>query len=380
MVTLPHEDRRQPRILVIEAEEHYFLCESSLELLGPRAELTFLIGRGLTRGNRATKDWREMFTSRADGQGVVLARHRTIFLRALLLARRHDLVYVQTGPDFGALTMVLGFAVMALAVGDRTIVSLHEVTAYLRQSRSLTDRLRALALRRVRGVTFESDALREFYRVSELGDRERPRLGVVYVRYALPTQARSERGAPYDEAAKTGMLRVGLVGGVTHKRRDYPMLVAALRLLSAEERAAIVIVALGNCRKQKCRDIMGGIAELVAVDFLEGHLTERQFLERGQRCDLLVAPLIAEFSYGQRKGTGAFGDAIRLARPILVPRGSDPRREFSTFAREFDGSTGLADEFRAALNERPVLADGALEPFMVSTVFTRLNEDLALGL
>ncbi len=33
------------------------------------------------------------------------------------------------------------------------------------------------------------------------------------------------------------------------------------------------------------------------------------------------------------------------------PRGSDPRREFSTFAREFDGSTGLADEFRAALNE-----------------------------
>jgi len=320
-----------------------------------------------------------MFTSSDDVLAVLPARHRTIFLRAMVIARRFDLIYVQTGPDFGSLTKVLLFGLMALTRGQRTIVSLHEVTAYTDRTGSLRDRIRAWALGHVRGVVFESHALREFYRSCTPPESEHPNLGVVYVRYAMPTQ--EERLGPATRHDVTDRsLTVGLIGGVTHKRRDYPLLISALQLLTPEERAALRIVALGNCRKQKCHDIMESIAEFVEVDFREGHLSEREFLDRGQACDLLVAPLIASFAYGQRKGTGAFGDAIRLARPLLVPAGSDPLQEFASFAQEFVGAEGLATALRQALAKPPVLPPAALRPFEAASVLQQLDQDLALGL
>ena len=341
--------------------------------------MTFLLGRGLTRGNRATKDWREMFTSRSGGDGVLLARHRTIFLRAMLLARRFDLIYIQTGPDFGSFAKVVLFAMLALAHGRRTVVSLHEVTAYTGRSGPLNDRIRAWALRHVRSVVFESHALREFHRSNLPPGKDHPSLGVVYVRYADPRPDARIR-PPRTQGAPESTLTVGLIGGVTHKRRDYPLLISALRLLTPEERTGLRIVALGNCRKQKCHDIMGSIAEFVEVDFREGHLSEQEFLDRGHDCDLLVAPLIASFAYGQRKGTGAFGDAIRLARPLLVPAGSDPLQEFASFAQEFVGAEGLATALRQALADPPVLPPAALRPFEAASVLQQLDRDLSLGL
>lgn len=364
------------RVLAIEAEEHYFLAECTLELLEPMADVHLLLGRGLTAGNRATKDWRDMLRSRSDGRGVTLAPHRSIFLRALRMARGFDLVYVQTGPDFGSLTKSLGFWLFCRVMGRRTVVSLHEVTAYLSSTGGLVDRLRARALRYVRGIAFESDALREFFR-TENGSADGPPLAVVRVRYAPAADDRPP--LPPRSVDPEGRLRVGLVGGVTHKRRDYALLAAALRSLTDEERRGIRLVTLGNCTKQRCFEIMDPLAELVAVDLVNRHLTEEEFLSRGTGCQVLLAPLIADMAYGQRKGTGAFADATRLARPLIIPAEADPLGEFARLTLPYEGAEGLADRLRQVLRQTPTLAPDALRDLEVDAVRARLVADLGLG-
>lgn len=374
---VPGTDASRPRVLVVESEEHYFLAECSLELLDPLADLEFLLGMGLTPGNRATKDWRVMFRSRADGRGVTMSPHRTILLRALHRASEFDLVYVQTGPDFGSLGKVFTFWLLCRLRGARVVVSLHEVTAYLRSTPGLTNRLRARALRHVSGVVFESDALRDLFAAEGLHGAPGPRLGVVRVRYAQPPEAWAPI-APLS-ADPEGRLRVGLVGGVTHKRRDYALLTAALQLLTPEERSLIRLVTLGNCTKQRCFDIMNPLAELVAVDVVNRHLTEAEFRARGAGCQVLLAPLIKDFAYGRRKGTGAYADAVALARPLIVPTDSDPLGEFAALTLPYDDARGLAARLRDALSHPPRLAPDALRRFEAPAVRRRLLEDLALG-
>lgn len=367
----------RPRVLVVEAEEHYFLAECTLELLDPVAETRFLLGMGLTPGNRATKDWRVMFPSRADGDGVMLAPHRTIFLRALRPARDVDLVYVQTGPDFGPLGKVLGFWLLCRLRGRRMVVSLHEVTAYLRSSGGLADRVRARALRHVRGVMLESEALRDLYAAEEPPGPRGPRLGVVRVRYAPPPETWAP--VPPPDADPEGRLRIGLVGGVTHKRRDFSLLMNALRRLTPEEQDRIRLVTLGNCTKQRCFDIMDPLGRLVGVDVINRHLTEAEFRARGAGCQVLLAPLIADFAYGRRKGTGAFADAVALARPLIIPAGSDPRGEFATLTLPYEGSEGLATRLREVIARPPRLTADALRDHEAGAVRRRLVEDLGLG-
>lgn len=367
----------RPTVLVVEAEEHYFLCECTLELLDGVAETRFLLGRGLSPGNRATKDWRVMFPSRSDGRDITLARHRTIFLSAIRRSRGADLIYVQTGPDFGSVPKVIGFWLLCRLRGRRVIVFLHEVTAYLPATGGISDRLRARALRHVGGVVFESEALRAFYRSAQPSSTIDARLGVVRVRFARPPQEWVP--VPSRTSDDEGRLRVGLVGGVTHKRRDYGLLAAALRLLDPEERRAIRLVTLGNCTKRRCFEIMDPLAELVGVDVINRHLSEEEFLARGTGCQVLLAPLIDHFAYGRRKGTGAFADATRLARPLIVPADADPLGEFAALTLPYEGPEGLAERLRQALRDTPMLAPHALRDLEVDAVRARVLVDLGLG-
>ena len=365
----------KPRALVIEAEEHYFLSESTLELLGPIADVHFLLGRGLTAGNRATKDWRVMFPSRADGRDVTLARHRWIFVRALIMSRGVELTYVQTGPDFGPLSKAATFWLFCRLRGRRTVVVLHGIAPYLGGSGRIASRIRARALRHVRGVAFESEALRDAFRAR--ARLKGPRLGVARVRHARSRSGRDQ--PPLRSNDPDGRVRIGLVGGVTRKRRDFDVLVEALRRLEPAERDRLRLVTLGNCTKQRCLDIVDGMSRWVPVDVIPRHLTEDELLSRGAGCEVLVAPLVGRLGYGSTHGSGAFGDAVRLGRRIIVPSSGDPAGEYSGLTMPYDDAAGLAARLREAIRGAGAPPDDLLDRLTATAVRDRLLADLGLG-
>ena len=366
-----------PRVLVIESEEHYFLAECTLELFAPVADVEFLLGRGLSPGNRATKDWRVMFPSRADGRAVILARNRWIFLTALGRSRHADLIHVQTGPDSGPIGKVLMFWLFCRLRGDRTVVAIHEITPYLEDSGGVASRVRASALRHVRGVALESDALRTEFAARTPAGTKSPRLAVSRVRFARPAAERAP--LPARSADPDGRVRIGLVGGVTTKRRDFDLLAAALARLGPAERDRIRLVTLGNCTKQRCHDIMAGLAELVAVDVVPRHLTEAEFLARGEGCEVVLAPLRGAMRYGSVQGSGAFGDAARLGRRLIVAATADPGGEYTGLTLPYEDAAGLAARLREAIGGVGAPPSDALDRLTAAAVLSGLRADIGLG-
>ena len=360
------------RVLVIESEEHYFLTNTSVELLEGLGEVEVVLGRGLSPRNTSVKDWRDMLLETARDRIVAHARHRWIFLTTLGRARRADLVVVQTAPEHGSLLKILTYLLFCLMLGPRTIVIVHGVDTHLPRA-GLSRRLRALALRRVRGVVFGTPAMRSRYLEADPERRRRaPATTVVPVRLAPQSLTSTPPTGP------GGRIRVGLLGGVTHKRRDFGLVVSALDRLEADERCRIELVTVGNCVKQRCRDITAALAERVEVDVEEGHLTEARLLERGESCHLLLAAMSTTLGYGVGRATGAIGDAIRMTRPLLMSAVIDPGDEVEGLVLPFKDAEGLARLLRSCLADLPRVDPAMLASHRAEAVLARFCRDLGI--
>lgn len=360
------------RVLVIESEEHYFLTNTSVELLEALGEVEVVLGRGLSPRNTSVKDWRDMLLEAARDRIVAHARHRWIFLTSLRRARCADLVVIQTAPEHGSLLKILTYLLFCLVLGPRTIVIVHGVDTHLPRA-GLSRRLRALALRRVRGVVFGTSAmLSRYLEAAPERHRSAPATTVVPVRLAPASVT------PPPAVAPDGRIRVGLLGGVTPKRRDFSLVVSALDRLEADERRRIELVTVGNCVKQRCRDITAALAERVEVDVEEGHLTEARLLERGESCHLLLAAMSTTLDYGTGRATGAIGDAIRMARPLLMSAVIDPGDGLEGLVLPFEDAEGLARLLRSSLDDLPQVNPAMLAAHRAEEVLARFCEDLGI--
>lgn len=357
--------------LVIESEEHFFLANTSVELLEALGTVDVVMSRGLGPRNTSVKDWRDMLTDATTARVVGRSRHRWIFLSTLGRARRADLVLVQTSPEHGSLLKVLSYLLFVAMNRRRTVVVVHGITTHL-PSNGISGRLRGRALRMARGVVFGTEGMRRRYVAAAGWASTEPSTTTIPVRLT-PTPIPSPRVRTPHEP-----LRVGLLGGVTHKRRDFPLILEALDRLSDAERARIEVVTVGNCTKARCREITGDIARRVAVDVVEGHLTEERLLERGASCHVLVAAMSRDMDYGTGRATGAIGDALRLARPLLVSATIDPSGEFAGILHPFADAAGLAGLLRSALIEVPTVDPGRLEPYTARGAAARFRADLRI--
>lgn len=361
------------RTLVIESEEHYFLANASIELLAPLGPVSVVLSRGLLRGNRAPKPWEPAFPRRGEAAEIVLARQRWIFLTTLSRALRSDLVLVQTGPEHGSLLKVLTFLLFCRLLGGRTVVPVHILSTYL-PATGVRGRLRRRALRAVRGVVFETRHMRDTYLArSGWSASRRPALTIAPLRFAPEVPSAQP---PLDP---DGRVRIGLLGGVTHKRRDFPALERALDLLAPEVRARIRLVTVGNCTKARCHEITGRLGERVAVDVVEGHLSEDELAERGRSCHLLLAVMASGLAYGSDRASGSLCDAVMFGRRFIVDRGLDAGGDYAGVVVPFEGVEELAERLRGAVADPSGVDPAVLARFTATSVRERFVADLGLG-
>ena len=93
----------------------------------------------------------------------------------------------------------------------------------------------------------------------------------------------------------------------------------------------------------KKNSIAEEISNLAQIDVIGGFITPKEFIQRGNRCDILISPLKKEFEYGTYKGSGTWGDAVYLKKKMLVPSFCDPMKEFKKTFIYYDGPKNLAD-------------------------------------
>ena len=124
---------------------------------------------------------------------------------------------------------------------------------------------------------------------------------------------------------------IGLIGGIDPIRRDYSLIYK--NFLNQKEQ--IKFIFLGKFYENLSENV---IKKFQGLDFeyKQEFLSEEDFIKMGRKCDVLLSLNKKEKFYGEYKGTGSYGDAMFLQKPLLIPSFVDPIMEFKDFCNYYD--------------------------------------------
>lgn len=361
---------RKVSVLVADGGDHYKILEQIYHLLGDRYDVTFYVV------DTGRYDYTELFPSIRKAKALRCGwRGIPFFAKLLWYGARYDVINISTGPDgshFTELFRIVCFYLCCRLYRDKIVFTVRNTHPYLPTTPGLFSRLRWRSLRLLRRFTFETQTMRDAF-VEATGMRD-ALVGVSYDRYSdvVPVTDVASHAA--------GKIRIGLLGSVNEQRRDYESVRQALSELSQDERAGIGLVTLGMCAGGADHPVIRRLSALVEVDCRDGFLSEGEFVERGMSCALLLSPLTPAKAYGVFNGSGSFGDAICLRRPMILPRFADPRQEFAPVCIYYAATGELADIFRNAGGlAQACAAAGVFERYSTTRVLEGLLADLELN-
>jgi len=363
-------------VLIVEASSHTKVLENVYHLLKSKCSLTFY----LNDFGRGKDDLFLLFPSASEVQLITNRFHdATFFIWLLFYGRKYDYINISTGPEtsyFSQIFNIIFFSICCFVYREKIILTVKNTRPYLRSTGGFFAFLRSKSIKNLKRFTFESQTQRDYF--IKCADIKTRCLGVSYDRYSdlLDSQFYypSER-LPSDP------VRIGLLGTISCDRRDYKVIIAALKQMSSEERSSITFVTLAGFRGEDSNEIIGELSEYVKIDDYQKKriLSAHEFDVRGASCHLLISPLTKKYGYGKFKGSGSFGDAAYLRRKIILPSYVDDDGEFADISLYYRDIDDLLNIFKNIKE----LAKAELEPqcferFKTDNVFTRLVNDLEL--
>ena len=146
------------------------------------------------------------------------------------------------------------------------------------------------------------------------------------------------------------ILVIGILGGIDPLRKNYDLLYESLFNFKTK----IKLVFLGKFDKKLSNVVINNLNNFNVV-FKKKTLNENDFLNLGKKCDILISLNRKEKLYGSYKGTGSFGDAMYLTKPLIAPSFADPIKEFRDFTFYYKDSKELNFLIRKILKRKTKL-------------------------
>ena len=97
----------------------------------------------------------------------------------------------------------------------------------------------------------------------------------------------------------------------------------------------------------------------------------------GLSCDLLLSLNKEEKFYGDYKGTGSFGDALFLQKPLMAPQFSDKIREFEDFVIYYNDKKEL-ENLLSSLMEKKFIKKINFDKFSIDQCRNQILNDLEI--
>ena len=173
----------------------------------------------------------------------------------------------------------------------------------------------------------------------------------------------------------TDNLKIGLLGAIDEHRKNYDIIFDALNKINRKE---IYIFFLGSNLGQRSKKIIEKFNKFKTY-FFSGYLPDDIFYKWGKKCDLLISTNKTDIvrGYGSLKGTGPFGDAIYLSRPLLILNQVDPIKEFSDFAFYYENDDDFFLKFKQIIDKKN-FSNVNFRKYNFSTNINRIVKDLNL--
>jgi hypothetical protein len=360
------------KLLVVEASSHYQVIGQLYHLYKSKGELTFYI---VSHPALST----ELIDQNNTNVKIIYAKIKglLLFFKVLRIAHRYDLINISTGPEGDHISdtfNILCFYLTCKLYGRKIILTIRNIRPYLRSTSGIFSCIRNKAIKKLGGITFETQTMRREFNDSKAIPNANT--SVIYFRYS-DTNPYVER-QNYLPSRNDHYFKIGLLGAVDTQRRNYGILFETLESLPSKLLRKIEIVVLGRCLGAEAVSIITRLRSHVRVVQVNPVISEEELTLKGMRCQVLLAPLRIDMDYGTLKGTGAVADAIYLRKPLILPSTVDIQREFKAFCYYYNTASELSDLLQDICEKRALLQPAIFNKYTVSNVLSQLSKDLEL--
>jgi hypothetical protein len=326
------------KILVTEHSDHFSLLSHLDDALDIKHDVEFVF-----RLTDAQNYWKSILKTKRKVKTFSkpnrLSREMSFFTYVLIQGYRVDRIIINTGPEYesGKIAFVSLLAYFPHRKKLTYSVRNPSQSASGMKSRTPVYILRGLLLKNASSLIFENAAV----------EQETMKLFPVCkskARCILYTSFLEDIQESIIADEESSEFTIGILGTISPERRDYEVVIEALNSLDMSALANVRILFLGSTAHPLSANIIDSFREVVKVDTAtEVWLSDDVFVELGNRCNILLAPLkFGLKTYGIGGSTGSFGDAIRFKKILVIPKFADPLAEFSGLCSYYDDKASLA--------------------------------------
>ncbi|MDO6764805.1 hypothetical protein [Agarivorans sp. 1_MG-2023] len=214
-----------------------------------------------------------------------------------------------------------------------SVVYVKDINSYT--NGSVLDRL---SLSLANNIFFESEALSKIACSLGVGTKEKNKASYVYFDQVDSSHKQANYKvdmSPIMDAKKNGCLIVGVIGQFDTQKRDYQLL-----LQSKSEKIFFVQVGRYVTSESNAK----AVNELKGfLNFLQNDFSNRDLDYVLSHCDVLLSLNSDSAGYDSCKGTAAFGEAISVRKPLVIPSFCDKDMEFKSFCFYYTDSQSFSN-------------------------------------
>jgi hypothetical protein len=209
----------------------------------------------------------------------------------------------------------------------------YKVSLYVKNSHAYIDNISLkLSIKFVEYVFFESESQKNFFNLHVKNIRSKSKLSYVYYSDVV-----GEKKSSKELLSNDGRIKVGLIGQFDTKRRDYSVL---LGMSDKYKGLGVEFIQVGrfvSSNENKCMRIALGDS----VKFLKEDYTVSELDALLAECDILLSLNSTETGYDKGKGTAAYGEAISVRKPVVLPEFLNFNEEFRHFSYYYADAESL---------------------------------------
>lgn len=311
-----------------------------------------------------------------------------MYLQLLFINKPFSKIFIVDSPEYPAypnslkgwliyLHQILTFLVISIFLRNKLVTYVRDISRYfpnLSEKGKKYISVRNKILLNTNSILCENKHLTEIFK-NNLTDefKKKVRVSTLYTRTSKKIEINLRQ-----QENKKDLLTLGILGGIDDNRKDYNILIKLIR----ENNLKLKLIFLGRFYKDISSRVIDKFLKIDANIFYnktkEGVISENDFLELGNQCDLLVSLNLvnhSDLSYGKYKGSGSFGDAILLNKHLVVPSLTDRTKEFKSFSSYYDNYNDFVQIIKKASKEKP---NCDFSEFFSKRVFSNIEKDLLL--
>jgi len=303
-----------------------------------------------------------------------------IFLHAILIGRKYDYIYLVTCPEypeyptniksfFEYTQQLFVFALLLIFYRKKLILyvrGVYRVVPEINKSKNkFYIKLRKKLFLFVKRFICENRNLENIFKEKFIQGKKNYFVTTLYTRF-FDSQKIIKKNL------SNNLLTIGILGAIDPIRKDYNLIHDFVK----NNKTKIKLIFLGRKYKNLSDPIVNYFEKYNCI--IKDYLSDEDFEILGSQCDILLSLNKEDKMYGSFKGTGSYGDALKLQQKVISPLSTDPSKEFSDFSLYYSDQKELEKLLTKFLKDRSFFNANFLN-FSIDKIRARCFEDLKIN-